>query len=454
MIPMSLSEVAAAVNGRVVDAAGASDDLVSGDAFVDSRQVVPGGLFVAISGERVDGHAYAAAAVDSGAAAVLAERPVGVPAVVVDDSVAALTLLARHVITQLPSVRVVGITGSQGKTSAKDILAQLLERHGETIATLGSFNNEIGAPLTALRARRSTTYLVAEMGARGRGHIRELAEMFQPSIGVVLNVGLAHVGEFGSRDEIAVAKRELVESLPPDGLAVLNADDERVLLMRDHTAAPVRTFGLDDGADVRVESLWVDEQGRPCFVLGAGSTSAPVNLPLVGAHQAHNAAAAAAVALHLGMPFKDVIEGLHALTLRSRWRMEVSRTAQGVTVINDSYNANPDSMRAALTTLAELGNQEGAGRTVAILGEMRELGAHSRAEHEMVGRLAEEVGVDQLVVVGEGASAILDGVSDAKSPDTDKIGAMVAMDIPCGSWTWTRPSQPFVARCGRVMSCL
>ncbi len=414
---MNLSEVAAAVHGRVVDAGGHTDVVVFGDAFVDSRQVVPGGLFVAINGERVDGHAYAAAAVGSGAAAVLAERPVGVPSVIVDDTVAALALLAGHVLAQLPSVRVVGITGSQGKTSAKDILAQLLERLGETVATHGSFNNEIGAPLTALRVRRSTAFLVAEMGARGRGHIRELAEMVRPSIGVVLNVGLAHVGEFGSRDAIAVAKRELVEILPADGLAVLNADDERVLNMRDHTAAPVTTFGVDPGADLRIGSLRVDEEGRPHFVLGAGSESAQVNLPLVGAHQAHNAAAAAAVALHLGLSFDDLVDGLRGLTLRSRWRMEVSRTPHGVTVINDAYNANPDSMRAALTTLAELGGRGGPGRTVAILGEMRELGDRSTAEHEAVGRLAEAVGVALLVVVGEEARAILREVGAAKVPD-------------------------------------
>ncbi len=419
MIPMTLAEVAAAVNGRVVDVEDRSDVLVTGDAFVDSRHVVEGGLFVAINGERVDGHDYAAAAVDAGAAAVLAERPVGVPGVVVDDSVDALGLLARHVMEQLPLVRVVGITGSQGKTSAKDILAQLLERLGETVATVGSFNNEIGAPLTALRARPSTVYLVAEMGARGRGHIRELAEMVHPSIGVVLNVGLAHVGEFGSRGEIAIAKRELVEALARDGLAVLNADDERVLPMRERTAAAVTTFGADPEADVRIDELRIDDEGRPCFVLATGTDSAPVALPLVGAHQAHNAAAASAVALHLGMPFVDLIDALHRLSLRSRWRMEVTRTAQGVTVINDAYNANPDSMRAALTTLAELGGRQGAGRCIAILGEMRELGAQSTSEHEAVGRLAAAVGVAQLVVVGEGARPILEAVAEIPSTDLE-----------------------------------
>ncbi len=421
MIPMTLAEVAAVVHGRVVDAEGEPDVHVTGEAFVDSRRVVEGGLFVAINGERVDGHDYAASAVGAGAAAMLGERPVGAPGVVVDDSVAALALLARHVMTHLPLVHVVGITGSQGKTSAKDILAQLLEQLGETVSTAGSFNNEIGAPLTALRVRPSTSYLVAEMGARGRGHIRDLAEMVQPSIGVVLNVGLAHVGEFGSREEIAVAKRELVEALPGDGLAVLNADDDRVLAMRDHTAATVTTFGAEASADVRVAELRIDDEGRPCFVLAAGRDSAPVALPLVGAHQAHNAAAAAAVALHLGMPFGDLIEALHGLSLRSRWRMEVSRTAQGVTVINDAYNANPDSMRSALTTLAELGGRAGAGRCIAILGEMRELGAQSPAEHEAVGRLAATVGVARLVVVGEDARSILEGAVGTTATDLDTL---------------------------------
>jgi UDP-N-acetylmuramoyl-tripeptide--D-alanyl-D-alanine ligase len=431
MIPMTLAEIAEAVGGELADAGDGTTTEVVGDVFHDSRQVVAGGLFVAIRGERVDGHEFAAGCVEAGAAGVLVERPVGVPAVVVADTVAALSALAAVVVSRLPRLRVVGITGSQGKTSTKDIVAQLLERSGETIAPAGSFNNEIGAPLTALRVRESTAYLVSEMGARGRGHIRDLATMVRPTVGLVLNVGVAHIGEFGSQDDIAVAKRELVEALPESGLAVLNADDPRVVSMRDHTAARVITFGEATDADVRVSELQVDEDGRPVFVLSTGAESADVVVPLVGEHQASNAAAAAAVALGLGMPFVDVVDTLRSLTTRSRWRMEVSNTADGVTIINDAYNANPDSMRAALKTLADFGRRRGSGRTIAVLGEMRELGESSQEEHDAVGRLAVRLDVSQLVVVGEEAKpmhlgASLEGSWNEESVHVPDVDAAVA----------------------------
>jgi UDP-N-acetylmuramoyl-tripeptide--D-alanyl-D-alanine ligase len=392
---------------------------------------VTGGLFVAIRGERVDGHDYAAGCVDAGAAAALVDHPVGVPAVVVPDTIAALSALATVVVSRLPGLRVVGITGSQGKTSTKDIVAQLLERTGETIAPAGSFNNEIGAPLTALRVRESTAYLVSEMGARGRGHIRDLAAMVHPTVGLVLNVGVAHIGEFGSQDDIAVAKRELVEALPEGGLAVLNADDARVAAMRDHTVARVVTFGEASEADVRVSELRVDDDGHPVFLLSAGAESADVRVPLVGEHQAANAAAAAAVALGLGMPFVDVVDTLRSLTSRSRWRMEVSSRSDGVTIINDAYNANPDSMRAALKTLADFGRRRGTGRTIAVLGEMLELGESSSQEHDAVGRLAVRLDVSQLVVVGEGAKpmhlgASLEGSWNDESVHVPDVDAAVA----------------------------
>jgi UDP-N-acetylmuramoyl-tripeptide--D-alanyl-D-alanine ligase len=430
MIPMTLTEIAHAVGGELADDGDGTVEVV-GDVFHDSRQVVAGGLFVAIRGERVDGHDFAAACVEAGAAAALVERPVGVPAVVVENTVAALSDLAAVVVSRLPRLRVVGITGSQGKTSTKDIVAQLLERTGETIAPAGSFNNEIGAPLTALRVRESTAYLVSEMGARGRGHIRELAAMVRPTVGLVLNVGVAHIGECGSQDDIAVAKRELVEALPQNGLAVLNADDPRVVSMRDHTAARVVTFGEATDADVRVSELHVDEDGHPVFVLSAGAESADVVVPLVGEHQASNAAAAAAVALGLDMPFVEVVDTLRSLTTRSHWRMEVSSTAEGITIINDAYNANPDSMRAALKTLADFGRRRGTARTVAVLGEMRELGESSQEEHDAVGRLAVRLDVAQLVVVGEEAKPIhlgagLEGSRNEESVHVPDVDAAVA----------------------------
>lgn len=431
MIPMTLADIATAVGGELADAGDGTSIEVVGDVFHDSRQVVTGGLFVAIRGERVDGHDYAAGCVDAGAAAALVDHPVGVPAVVVPDTIAALSALATVVVSRLPGLRVVGITGSQGKTSTKDIVAQLLERTGETIAPAGSFNNEIGAPLTALRVRESTAYLVSEMGARGRGHIRDLAAMVHPTVGLVLNVGVAHIGEFGSQDDIAVAKRELVEALPEGGLAVLNADDARVAAMRDHTVARVVTFGEASEADVRVSELRVDDDGHPVFLLSAGAESADVRVPLVGEHQAANAAAAAAVALGLGMPFVDVVDTLRSLTSRSRWRMEVSSRSDGVTIINDAYNANPDSMRAALKTLADFGRRRGTGRTIAVLGEMLELGESSSQEHDAVGRLAVRLDVSQLVVVGEGAKpmhlgASLEGSWNDESVHVPDVDAAVA----------------------------
>jgi UDP-N-acetylmuramoyl-tripeptide--D-alanyl-D-alanine ligase len=416
VIAMTLPQIAAVVGGEVYDDPGVT---VRGDAFVDSRHPADEGLFVAVAGERADGHDFAAQAVGAGAAAVLAGRPVGVPAVVVPDPVAALSTLARHVLARLDRVRVVALTGSQGKTGTKDLLAQLLGGAGTTVATAGSFNNEIGLPLTVLRARPDTDFLVLEMGARGVGHIAALCEVAPPDVSVVLNVGKAHLGEFGTQADIARAKGEIVDALGEDGVAVLNADDPLVAAMADRTRARVVTFGESRDADVRIGELTLDELGRPSFTLTvaagvAGAVGAPeeattarVTLDLLGEHQAHNAAAAAAAALAQGLPLAQVAQALRAATPASRWRMEVTQRADGVTVINDAYNANPDSMRAALKTLASLGRSGGpARRTVAVLGEMRELGETSREEHDVIGRLAVRLDIGQLLVVGEEARPI------------------------------------------------
>ena len=403
MIEMTLAEIAAAVGGAVTDAA-QSQRLVSGQAFVDSRQVEAGGLFVAVAGDSVDGHDFAASAVAQGASAALVERQVDVPAVLVPNTVSALGRLARHVLSRLPALRVVGITGSQGKTGTKDILAQLLERRGPTVAPVGSLNTEIGAPLTALRVNDSTRYLIVEMGARGRGHISYLTSLVQPSVGVVLNVGLAHLGEFGTQRDIAAAKGELVESLPSDGLAVLNADDPLVREMRSRTSATVVTFGQSSGANVRLSGVRLDDDGKASFALTVDGVTAQVGLPLVGEHQAMNGAAAAAVACETGMSVDEVATALSQVRSRSPWRMEVTTTRSGVTVINDAYNANPDSMRAALATLAEIGSRRKAtARTFAVLGEMLELGEAAPAEHEALGRLVARLDISSLVVVGDAA---------------------------------------------------
>lgn len=409
MIALTLAEIAAVVDGEVAPEHG--DVVVDGPVVIDGREAGPGSLFVAFVGEHSDGHEHAAQAGEAGAVAVLGSRTTDLPTVVVTDARAALQRLASYVVARVREagrLTVVGITGSQGKTSTKDLLGAVLGHSGPTVATRGSFNNELGMPLTALGVDADTRFLVLELGARGIGHIAELTDLVTPDVGVVLNVGQAHLGEFGSREAIAVAKGELVEALAESGTAVLNVDDERVAAMAARTRADVVTFGRGAG-DVRVEELVLDRLGRPSFVLVAPRGRVPVALRLVGAHQALNAAAAAAAALAVGLPLTQVGEALTAVTTLSRWRMELRETAGGVTVLNDAYNANPDSMRAGLDALATIGADPAVHRTVAVLGEMRELGETSAAEHAGIGAYAVERGVDVVLVVGEPARAIADG---------------------------------------------
>jgi UDP-N-acetylmuramoyl-tripeptide--D-alanyl-D-alanine ligase len=411
VIPTTLRSIADVTGGSVHDA---DDELVvTAPATIDSRAVEPGGLFVAFVGEHADGHDFAAAAVESGAVAVLGSRPTGVPSVVVDDPQDALGKLAHHLLGRLPDVTVVAVTGSQGKTSTKDMLAVVLAGTAPTVATYGSFNNEIGLPLTVLRADDQTRYLVLEMGARGVGHLRSLCALAPPDVSLVLNVGKAHVGEFGSVEAIAQAKGELVEALEPDGVAVLNADDHLVIGMAARTDAQVLTFGTGEDADVRLRGVGLDDRGRPRFVLSYGGESVPVQLQLTGAHQARNAAAAVAAAVAAGARFADAAGCLDSIATLSRWRMEVSERPDGVTVVNDAYNANPDSTAAALEAVVAIGGGADGPRrrTVAVLGEMRELGESSATEHETVGRLAVRLGVRQLLVVGEAAQAMHEGAT-------------------------------------------
>ncbi|MGH8774596.1 MAG: UDP-N-acetylmuramoyl-tripeptide--D-alanyl-D-alanine ligase [Jiangellaceae bacterium] len=402
MIPLSLAEVAEAAGGRL-DGVADAQTTVDGPVVADSRAVPPGGLFVAVPGERVDGHDFAAAAVGSGAVAVIAQRPVGVPAVVVEDSVAALGRLARAVLDRLGGVSVVAVTGSSGKTTTKDLLAQVLASRGPVVAPPGSYNTEVGVPLTVLSADRSTRTLVVEMGARGPGHIAYLCGIAPPTVGVVLNVGSAHLGEFGDREAIARSKAELVEALPDRGTAVLNGDDPLVRRMADKTRAGVLMVGESVHADVRAEDVAVDDRGRARFTMVTPGGTAAVRLGLVGEHQVANALAAAGAAHALGLDAATVADALTHAKALSRWRMEVTERADGVTVVNDAYNANPESMRAALQALGAMASGR---RTWAVLGEMRELGETSAAEHDALGGLAVRLGVDRLVAVGEPARAI------------------------------------------------
>ena len=380
---------------------------MTGEVVIDSRRAGPGGLFAAVTGERSDGHDFAAAAVAAGAVAVLATRPVPAPAVLVADVPAALAALARYVAGALPAARIAGITGSSGKTSTKDLAAQLAERLGPTIAPAGSFNNELGLPLTVLRADSSTRYLVLELSARGPGHIAYLCGIAPPRYGAVLNVGHAHAGEFGGLDQVARAKGELVEALPADGVAILNADDPRVLAMAGRTAARVVTFGVEaPRASVRAVDVRLDSLGRPSFTLLTPDGPAPVTLRLHGAHNVPNALAAAALARELGLGLADTADALCAAVARSRWRMEVRRRADGVTVINDAYNANPESVRAALQALRHLA---AGGRGFAVLGHMAELGDTSQASHEAIGEFAAQAELAGLIAVGPEAEPLLAG---------------------------------------------
>ncbi|WP_405460327.1 UDP-N-acetylmuramoyl-tripeptide--D-alanyl-D-alanine ligase [Streptomyces sp. NBC_00101] len=395
MIALSLAEIAEIVGGQPHDIPDMAAT-VDGPVVIDSRKVERGSLFAAFVGEQVDGHDYARGAVADGAVAVLATRPVGVPAIVVDDVVAALGALSRHVVERL-GVPVVALTGSAGKTSTKDLIAQLLERMGPTVYPAGNLNNEIGLPVTVLRATEETQHLVLEMGARYIGDIRYLTGLVPPRIGLVLNVGTAHIGEFGGREQIAQAKGEMVESLPEDGVAVLNADDPLVSAMASRTAARVLTFGESPEADVRGENVRLTADGRPAFSLHTPTGCSEVTMRLYGEHHVSNALAAAAVAHELGMPVHEIAEALSEAGSLSRWRMEVTERPDGVTFVNDAYNANPESMRAALRALAAMGRDR---RTWAVLGEMAELGDESLSEHDAVGRLAVRLNVSKLVAVG------------------------------------------------------
>lgn len=401
MIPMTLAEIAEVVGGEVV---GDPAITVTGETFVDSRTPAPGGLYLAVVGERADGHAYATSALEGGAAAVLGSRATEAPGIVVADPVSALGTLARHVLDRIDPV-VLALTGSQGKTGTKDFLAHVLAGAGPTVATLGNHNNEIGVPLTVLAADTDTAYLVVEMGARGIGHISYLCEIAPPQVAAVINVGTAHIGEFGSREAIGVAKGEIVEALGPDGVAVLNADDDVTSSMGERTSARVLTFGSH--GDVSWRGVDTDDYGRPELELGYAGAWAPIRLTQSGAHQVLNAAAAAAMALAAGVPFELVSARLGTARAASRWRMELTERPDGLVVINDAYNANPESMEAAIDTLAAIGRRTGR-RTVAVLGEMKELGSEADQGHHRVGSFAATAGIGVVVVVGEPARGIAD----------------------------------------------
>jgi UDP-N-acetylmuramoyl-tripeptide--D-alanyl-D-alanine ligase len=396
MIAMTLSEIAEVVGGTAH-----GDATVTGGAFIDTRTPEPGGLFVAVVGERADGHDFAEQAIAAGAVAVLGSRPTSAPTVVVDDVVTALGDLARHVHDALPDLTTYALTGSQGKTGTKDYLAAILEGDGPTVATRGNFNNEIGVPLTVLRAGEDTSHLVVEMGARGIGHVARLCRIAPPDVAAVVNVGTAHIGEFGTREAIAQAKGEIVESLTAEGVAVLNADDPLVAAMAPRSIAKVVTFG--EGGNLRATDVHTDDLGRPSFDLQWRGSGATVHLAQIGRHQIENALAAAAMALVKGLDLDAVVDGLTDARPPSRWRMELHERADGTAVINDAYNANPESMAAALDVLHGI-RKRGGRRTIAVLGEMFELGEGVVGAHRQVGAAAAAAEVDVLLTIGDMAA--------------------------------------------------
>ncbi len=411
MIPLSLREIAEITGAQVVGLDADPDlVLVDGPVVTDSREAGSGGLYVARIGEHLDGHDFVPQAAAAGSVASLTSLVVqGFPCLVVPDVQEAFAALARAVVDRSPQLVVVGVTGSSGKTGTKDLLGEVLGRHAPTVVPEGSLNSEVGVPLTVCRVRPETRFLVVEMGARGIGHLAYLARMAPPRIGIVLNVGSAHVGEFGSREAIAVAKSELPAALPADGVAVLNADDPAVRAMAGVTAARVVLVGRAPDAQVRATDVVLDGQGRASFTVTVDRRTARATLPLHGEHHVANSLAVIAAALECGLDLQAVVGALASARPASRWRMEVSTRADGVTVVNDAYNANPDSMAAALRAVAAMAPAGGSGRTWAVLGSMLELGEESGSGHAGVGRLARELGTHRLLVVGETARPMLEG---------------------------------------------
>jgi UDP-N-acetylmuramoyl-tripeptide--D-alanyl-D-alanine ligase len=468
MIDLTVAQIAEIVGGRLADIsqADAAATRVTGTVEFDSRAVTSGGLFLALPGARSDGHDFAAAAVGAGAVAVLAARPVGVPAIVVEpeaardsaasvlehDSdgsgaavLAALARLAAAVAAELVDggLTIVGITGSSGKTSTKDLLAAVLAPLGEVVAPPGSFNNELGHPWTVLRAGESTDYLVLEMSARHPGNIAALAEIAPPSIAVVLNVGTAHLGEFGSREAIAATKAELPQAVPSSGVVILNVDDAAVAAMAEQTSARVVRVGRTAAADVWAGDVTLDELARPRFTLHTADGQTDVALAVHGDHQVSNALCAAAVALECGAGLDQVAAALAAAGPVSKHRMAVATRDDGITIINDAYNANPDSMAAGLKALAWMAREGGEKRrSWAVLGEMAELGDDAISEHDRIGRLAVRLDVSRLIVVGTGRSmsamhhgAVMEGSWGSEATmvaDADAALALLRAEMQAG----------------------
>jgi UDP-N-acetylmuramoyl-tripeptide--D-alanyl-D-alanine ligase len=417
---LSAGDISGLAHGEVVQG---SVDARASSWSVDSRTLQPGAAFFALVADR-DGHEFVGHAFARGASVAVVDRPIGGPlpdgatVVQVTDTLHALTVLGRAARSALHDATVVGVTGSSGKTATKNLVAAALGGNLSVHASPASHNNEIGVPLTLLDAPAAVEALVLEMGARALGNIADLCAIAAPNAAIVTNIGLAHVEFLRDRDGVADVKGELLEALPSAGLAVLDAGDEYTPALARRTAARVLRVGVegavpaDADLDVVASGVELDAELRPSFVLRSAWGAGPVSLGVRGAHQVVNATLAAAVALAVGVPFEAVASGLTSVR-PARWRMEVGRSADGVLVIDDAYNANPASVAAALEALARVAV---AGRRVAVLGEMLELGEHADAEHARVGALAATLGIDALVAVGTGASATAAAAREGAAP--------------------------------------
>jgi len=420
MIALTAGEIAAAVGGRVI---GDDTVLLSGVVDTDSRLMQPGGLFFAKPGEETDGHLFVDSAIANGAAALVVEHEVdvdaSVPQIIVVDTVNALGALAKFVVARVReqgNLTIIGITGSNGKTTTKNLVAALCSHLGKTVFPRDSFNNEVGAPLTMLKLELDTQYLVLELGASGIGHIERLTNLASPDIGVVLMVGLAHAGEFGGVEATVEAKSELVRGLGSGAPVILNMDDPRVADMAELATGEVIWFGHNEAAGVRASQVDVSLSGTAFTLHLPNGESGRVQFKVLGEHHVMNALAMASVGVALGCDLTLITQTLESVVRAERWRMEIMADSD-ITVINDAYNASPDSMAAALKTLAQIARGR---RTVAVLGEMSELGEFSGDEHDRIALLAVRLNIAQMVVVGSGArrlhiSAMNEGSWDGES---------------------------------------
>ena len=445
--------IAEAVSGRLVG----SDVSVTGSVVTDSREAQAGSLYVARRGESADGHAFVAGAVARGAVAVIVEHEVdeAVAQIVVEDSTEALGALARAHVEALRAggaLDVIAMTGSVGKTTTKDLLLQIMSADGPTVAPKLSFNNEVGLPLTVLLADENTRHLVLEMGASGPGHITYLTGIVAPDVAIELCVGHAHVGGFGGFEGVAAAKAELIRGMRPGGPVILNTDDPNVEAMAPLASGEVIRFSASGNprAEVRAQDVSVDAADRASFTLVTPAGTAQVSLKIVGRHHVANALAAAAGALTLGVDLATVVQVLSSARALSPHRMDVHELVIDgceLTLIDDSYNANLDSMRAGIAALSSIGK---GGRTIAVLGEMLELGEDSQSLHEQVGAMIEACGVETLIGLGtdahyylEGASAVPNRQVASDPADAARLalefagdGAVVLVKGSFGSHSW------------------